>query len=56
MRQSVQEWTQQNLWKTAFKKFEMISPASSANFAWSILDYFAQNSVDTSCWEKHAQI
>ena len=22
--QSIQEWTKRNLWKTAFKKFEMI--------------------------------
>ena len=25
MGQSIQEWTKQNLWKTAFKKFEVIS-------------------------------
>ena len=24
MGQSVQEWTKENLWKTAFKKFEVI--------------------------------
>ena len=56
MRQSVQECTQQNLWKTAFKKFEVISSASSANFVRSILDYFAPNSLDTSCLEKHVLI
>ena len=26
-RQSIQEWTKQNLWKTAFKKFEEIYSA-----------------------------
>ena len=25
MRQNIQEWTKQNLWKTAFKKCEVIS-------------------------------
>ena len=24
MGQSIQEWTKQNLWKTAFKKFEVL--------------------------------
>ena len=27
--QSIQEWTKQHLWKTAFKKFEVIWSASS---------------------------
>ena len=44
--QSISEWTKWNLWKTAFKKFEMtrqIFPRlSSTNFTWSILEYFAQ--------------
>ena len=36
MGQSIQEWTKQNLWKTAFKKIEVI---------WSILEYFFPNLV-----------
>ena len=36
--QSIQEFTKQNLWKTAFKKFEVIWPAFT-NFTWSILEY-----------------
>ena len=27
MDQAIQEWTKYNLWKTAFKKFEVIMPA-----------------------------
>ena len=29
MRQSIQEWTKQNLWKTTFKKFEGVWSACS---------------------------
>ena len=29
MGQSIQEWTEQNLWKTAFKKFEEVWSALS---------------------------
>ena len=54
MRQSIQEWTKWNLWKTALKNFELIWSGllkqtislqiflrlSSANLNWSILEYF----------------
>ena len=29
MRQSIQQWTKQNLWKTSFKKFEVIWSAGT---------------------------
>ena len=29
MGQSIQEWTKENLWKTAFQKFEVIWPAEA---------------------------
>ena len=35
MGQNIQEWTEQNLWKTAFK-----------NFTWSILEYFVLDIPD----------
>ena len=53
MRQEIQEWTNLNFWKRAFKKFEVIWSAEakhitsnisrlpSTNFTWSILEYFA---------------
>ena len=55
MGQSIQEWTRENLWKTAFKKFEGVRQTiplqifssffffkwlSSTNFTLSILEYF----------------
>ena len=30
LRQSIQEWTKQNLWKTAFKKYEPICSSKQA--------------------------
>ena len=33
MRQSIQEWTKQNLWKTAFKKFDGIWSALSRPYS-----------------------
>ena len=45
MGQGVQEWTKQNLWKAAFKKFELVlnfpifQMLSSTNFTWSIHEY-----------------
>ena len=32
MGQSIQEWTEKNLWKTVFKKFEVIWSASADFF------------------------
>ena len=32
MGQGIQEWTKKNLWKTAFKKFEVIWSAFNSNF------------------------
>ena len=41
MGQGIKEWTKQNLWKTAFKKLEVISSVLySINFSWSILKYY----------------
>ena len=57
MRQSVQEWTKQNLWDIAFKKFEVTWFAltdisnfkfyfkSSTNFTWSITEYFGSYQI-----------
>ena len=48
--QGIQEWTKQNLWKTAFKKFEVMRQIvslqifwrlPSTSFTWSIFEYFA---------------
>ena len=41
----VKVWIKQNLWKTAFKTFKVISPLrlSSADFTWSILEYLDPN-------------
>ena len=33
MGQSIQEWNKSNLWKTAFKKFEVIWSASADHIA-----------------------
>ena len=51
MGQSTEEETKQNLWKTAFKKFEgdglprlqIFQRLSSKNFTWSIFQYFVLN-------------
>ena len=38
MGQSIQEWTKKNLWKTAFKKFEVIWSTSDHNFLYKVLN------------------
>ena len=46
---SIQEWTQENLWKTAFKKLEgiwLLKADHTINSTWSILEYFVPNSSD----------
>ena len=54
MTQCIQEWAKENLWKTAFKNFEMVYlnrpyhfklllRLSSINFTWSILEYYVPN-------------
>ena len=55
MEQSIQKWTKENLWNTAFKKSEVIrsvktdhinsnlSKTVSINFAWSVLQYFVSH-------------
>ena len=40
MEQGIQEWTKKTLWKTAFKKFEVLS---FTDFTWSILEYLDPN-------------
>ena len=52
LRQSIQEWTKWNLWKTVFKRFEVnglfkqitclqiFQKLSSINFTWLIFEYF----------------
>ena len=48
MRQSIQEWTKNNLWKTVFEKIEVIwhlviwsfKNLNGPSKTWSILEYF----------------
>ena len=47
MEQSIQEWTKKTLWKTAFKKFEVLS---FTDFTWSILEYLDPNICSKSFW------
>ena len=55
MGQGIQEWTKQNLWKTAFKKFEGISSDHiNSNFLKAIFRkfYFFQSWILCSIWPK----
>ena len=38
--QSIQEWTKENLWKTAFKKFEYICSAIPSGFLKTVVHKF----------------
>ena len=44
MWQSIQEWTKQNWWKTAFKEFNGVC-LSFTSFTWSILEYFVPSNT-----------
>ena len=49
MGQSIQEWTNQNLWKTAFKNFEAPSDFLKAvchEFYFELLSFFIQSSLN----------